>query len=134
MAIRGILFDKDGTLIDLDATWLPVYRTAARLVADRAGEPGLAEQLLAESGRDPASGRIDPESPLAWAATTEIARTWAARARAVDPDALAAEICAMFHAHAATKPVALADLGRLRHSPAEAIDPVEKHRKTRELS
>lgn len=113
MAIRGILFDKDGTLIDLDATWLPVYRSAARLVADRAGEPGLAERLLAESGRDPASGRIEPESPLAWAATTEIARTWAVRARAVDPDALAAEICAMFHAHAATKPVALADLGRL---------------------
>ncbi len=113
MKIRGILFDKDGTLIDLDATWLPVYRAAARHVADRAGRPGLAERLLADSGRDPASGRIDPESPLAWAATTAIAQAWAARAGGVDRAVLAAEISAMFHADAATNPVPLTDLGPL---------------------
>ncbi len=111
--IRGILFDKDGTLIDLDATWLPAYRAATNLVADRAGRPGLAERLLVEAGRDPASGRIDPDSPLAWATTTEIARTWAARAGANDSDALAAEILAIFDAQTATNEVALADLGQL---------------------
>ena len=26
---RGILFDKDGTLLDFDATWLPAYRMVA---------------------------------------------------------------------------------------------------------
>src|SRR5438477_10103626 len=29
-AIRGILFDKDGTLVDYFATWTPAYRTAAQ--------------------------------------------------------------------------------------------------------
>jgi phosphoglycolate phosphatase len=113
MRIRGILFDKDGTLIDLDATWLPAYRAAARHVEDRAGRPELADRLLAEGGLDPASGRLDPDSPLAWAASAEIARTWAARARGIDTDALAAEISAMFDRHAAANAVALADLGPL---------------------
>ncbi len=113
MTIRGILFDKDGTLIDLDATWLPAYRAATSLVADRAGRPELAERLLAEGGRDPASGRIDPDSLLAWASTTAIARTWAARAGARDSDALAAEILTIFEVQTATNAVALADLGPL---------------------
>ena len=27
--IHGILFDKDGTLLDFCATWIPAYRAAA---------------------------------------------------------------------------------------------------------
>ena len=30
MTIRGILFDKDGTLIDFPATWEPVLRALSR--------------------------------------------------------------------------------------------------------
>ena len=35
--IRGILFDKDGTLLDFCAAWIPAYRAAAGEIADLAG-------------------------------------------------------------------------------------------------
>ena len=45
--IKGILFDKDGTLVDFRATWLPRYRgAAAELAATVGGGPGLARALL----------------------------------------------------------------------------------------
>ena len=34
MAIRGILFDKDGTLIDYRRTWVPINREVADFVAE----------------------------------------------------------------------------------------------------
>ena len=64
LAIRGILFDKDGTLLDFDATWLPAYRRGAEAVAGLVG--GVrAESLLAAGGFDAASGRCAPRSVLA---------------------------------------------------------------------
>ena len=35
MAIEGILFDKDGTLLDFDNTWTPVIQQAAMAIAGR---------------------------------------------------------------------------------------------------
>ena len=50
-AIRAILFDKDGTLLDYAASWTPVNAAAVRLAAR--GEGDLAARIAAavEIGR-----------------------------------------------------------------------------------
>lgn len=73
--IKGILFDKDGTLFDYHASWAPVNAGAA-MTATR-GDPELAETLLVAGGLDPASGRYASGSLLAAAHTGEIAEAWA---------------------------------------------------------
>ncbi len=75
MAIRGILFDKDGTLIDYWATWVPINRQAALYAAH--GDAGLARELLRLGGHDPDTDRVVPGSPLAAGGIDDIARAFA---------------------------------------------------------
>ena len=74
-AVRGLLFDKDGTLFDFNATWMPLYLETADEVAG--GDKALALRLLVESGYDAASERLDPHSPLAAGTNAQIAEIWA---------------------------------------------------------
>lgn len=69
--IAGILFDKDGTLLDFDASWEPVNRQVSLMAA--AGDVELADRLLAACGMDPVSGHIVPDSLFAAGNTREIA-------------------------------------------------------------
>ena len=69
--IAGILFDKDGTLLDFDASWGPVNRMVALMAAD--GDQALADRLLAACGMHPVSGDIVPDSLFASGNTREIA-------------------------------------------------------------
>ncbi|MFB2602807.1 HAD family hydrolase, partial [Rhizobium phaseoli] len=69
--IKGILFDKDGTLLDYDESWLPVNRELARIAAE--GDPLLADRLLLACGMDPVTGHIVPDSLLAAGNTRQIA-------------------------------------------------------------
>lgn len=69
--IAGILFDKDGTLLDFDASWGPVNRDVALMAAD--GDQALADHLLLACGMDPVSGEIVPDSLFAAGNTIEIA-------------------------------------------------------------
>jgi phosphoglycolate phosphatase len=73
MQARGVLFDKDGTLVDFEATWRPVY--AAVSLAAAGGDAVLAQQLLEDAGQGP-DGCIDPRSALACGTLDEIWEIW----------------------------------------------------------
>lgn len=74
MAIRGILFDKDGTLIDFDATWAAVARRMAMEAA--AGDTARADFLLDQSGLDLATGRFRADSVFAAGTNAEVVELW----------------------------------------------------------
>ncbi len=71
-AIAGILFDKDGTLLDYAKSWVPVNYELARIAAR--GDAALADRLLSACGMDPATGHVVADSLLAAGNTVEIAQ------------------------------------------------------------
>ncbi|HKJ51828.1 MAG TPA: HAD family hydrolase [Gammaproteobacteria bacterium] len=77
MNYRGILFDKDGTLLDFNRSWLPVYRHAALEFAD--GDDELAGCLLSDHGYDRTGERFVGGSLLAAGNNRQIAEAWARR-------------------------------------------------------
>jgi len=74
LTIRGIVFDKDGTLLDFNATWIPVHRAVALIVA--AGNHVIATKILEESGQDDERGVVASNSLLAAGTIHEIAEVW----------------------------------------------------------
>lgn len=106
-SIQGILFDKDGTLLDYHATWMPLNRQAALMVAG--GDAAVAERLLVETGYDPASGRCRPDTLLASGTNDEIGAAWAALL-GLDPSATAARVTAHFEAMSGETAVAVTGL------------------------
>jgi len=114
--IKAVLFDKDGTLIDFRATWLPAYEA---IVRDLFGaDPALSDRLLQAGGYDRTTGRIDPTSVLAAGTNGQIAALWATFVGRTDVATLAEEVNLRFMRHAETSLVAVTDLpalfGRLR--------------------
>jgi phosphoglycolate phosphatase len=71
LKISGILFDKDGTLLDFAKSWEPVNRRAAHYAAD--GDRDLADRLMRACGMDPETGETTGDSLFAASSTGEIA-------------------------------------------------------------
>lgn len=74
VTIRGILFDKDGTLIDVIGTWLPVYREM--LAEAFPGRQGHWDEVLLESGYDPEANNFKANSLMAAGTTDQLVDLW----------------------------------------------------------
>lgn len=115
MRLRGLLFDKDGTLLDYHASWMPLNRAVALHAAQ--GDAALAERLLIHGGYDAATGRIRANTPLAAGTPTEIAAHFNDVLGAFARHDLPAEVGRMFHEGAIGSvlvPDAVAALGIFR--------------------
>jgi phosphoglycolate phosphatase len=107
--IRGLLFDKDGTLIDFFATWGAAYRAVADEIAAHLGTAELADRLLIAGGYEPVTGALDPASPLACGTNDEIAALWASLAGTDDVEGLKRRVAQGFHRFG-LEPVPVTDL------------------------
>ena len=71
--VRGVVFDKDGTLIDSHIYWGEIIRRRASALAEELGAgPEMRERLAAAMGYDHASGRLRPEGPIALKSRAEV--------------------------------------------------------------
>lgn len=120
MAIKGILFDKDGTLLDFDATWSPVIQQAAMVIAGH--DTALARILLAEGGYDLESRTTAPNSLLAAANTVEIAEAWAEHLDRPDLAYIVEELDRIFQ-----------EGGVLNAAPVTDLEPLFRALKARDL-
>lgn len=109
--VRAILFDKDGTLFDFYKTWGPVTEAAALAVAR--GDAQKAAHILEKSGKDPATGRYVPGSPIASGSNREISNLWAELAGRTDLDAVYDEVHKLFLAHTTAAATPVTDLDAL---------------------
>lgn len=89
-AIRGVLLDKDGTIVDIGRTWIPVARSVVEEIGRRYRAQGLEEELLESIGIR--SGRVDPDGSMARGTNRGIARDFrgvlSRHGVAVDPEEL----------------------------------------------
>ncbi|NNF80807.1 MAG: HAD family hydrolase [Rhizobiales bacterium] len=74
MKIRGVLFDKDGTLIDFDKTWQPIAQKLALEIAR--GDTQEAARLMRLAGFDEASNRFAAGSIFAAGNNLDLTDAW----------------------------------------------------------
>ena len=75
--IKGLLFDKDGTLIDFSASWMQPMKDVTGLIASHAGREDLKMQLLVDGGYEPESDSWAKDSAIAFETSETIYKRWA---------------------------------------------------------
>ena len=117
VAIRGILFDKDGTLIDFPSTWEPVLRALALEFAE--GDLARADELMAMAGYDHQQGLFKAGSIWSAGNTLDLVTVWLPEAGDSERAGLARwvdDYCARIAPDTAVPVTDLLSLfGRLRH-------------------
>jgi len=93
MAIRGVLFDKDGTLISFERTWGPAI--AAVIVALAKGDPAKLAAQAAALEFSLEEQRFLPTSPIIAGSTGHYGPIWAAALGRSDHAQLKLEIDAL---------------------------------------
>jgi phosphoglycolate phosphatase len=73
--IRGILFDKDGTLFDFNATWRGVMQETLNALSP--GDPVRAARMAEAAGYDPRTGAFTPGSAIVAGSSADVAAIWA---------------------------------------------------------
>ncbi len=74
MAIKAVLFDKDGTLIDSNGTWVPFYKSI--LQTERGLAPDAVEAKMVAAGFDPVTKTFLAGSILAGGTTRQLVEMW----------------------------------------------------------
>lgn len=110
--IRGVLFDKDGTLLDFEATWPPAYAAVAEALAEQAGDPGLATHILRIGGYGD-DGALDPASVFACGTTREIIEFCAGLPELERVEGVAARVGDMFTEFGRRGPLVIENLDEL---------------------
>ena len=73
-AVRGLLFDKDGTLFDFNASWRVVVDQTIEVLAP---SPAYVDRMALDVGYDRANRRFQPGSVVVAGAISECAAAWA---------------------------------------------------------
>jgi phosphoglycolate phosphatase len=96
MRAAGVLFDKDGTLFDFEATYAPATAGVVRSLATGEAE---AARLAESVGFDLAAGRFDRGSVVIAGTAADMARAWAPLIGIEPGPVLASRIDRLFEEH-----------------------------------
>lgn len=105
MAMRAILFDKDGTLLNFEATWAPLLKRVALEAAG--GDELQAARLLDAGGYDHATSRFRSGSVIAAGTSRDVVRLWYPRLFGAAYEAKVEKMDRLFAAHGSTASVAI---------------------------